>query len=82
MTTYTSLGERPLQHFYSIDIEEIDGSQTVFFNSTIHVEKRREVGRFSKSYKHDEILRDGSMIRRINMAYGKVTKSLDEDVPY
>lgn len=83
MTTYTSLGNRPLQHFYSIDIEDYgESGQKVFFNSTIHVERRVELPTsYGHSYTHAEILNDPALIRKINNRFGKVTKP-DFEAPF
>lgn len=82
MSTYTYLGGRPLQHFYSIEIVEEDGSQVVYFNSTIHVNRRAKMPTsYSTDFRHNEILHDGSLIRQINDRYGKVTKP-DAEAPF
>ena len=82
MTTYTSLGDRPLQHFYSIDIVDDGESQKVFFNSTIHVNRRVELPTsYGRTYTHAKILRDSSLIRQINDRYGRVTKP-DAEAPF
>lgn len=82
MSTYTYLGGRPLQHFYSIEIVEEDGSLVVYFNSTIHVNRRaRMPTSYGTGFTHGEILQDGSLIRQINDRYGKVTKP-DAEAPF
>ena len=82
MSTYTSLRGRPLLHFYSIDIESDGETQRVFFNSTIHVNKRTELPTsYSQDFSHNKILWDPSLIQQINDRYGKVTKP-DPESPF
>ncbi len=81
MARYHSLGDRRLLHFYSIDIEEQEGTQVVYFNSSIHVNKNNRMSlSFSMAYRHDEILRDRGLIRNINEKYGKVT--VPDEAPF
>ena len=82
MTTYTRLGGRPLLHFYSIDIETDGDTQRVYFNSTIHVNRRVELPTsYSTEYSHEEILHQDILVRQINERFGKVTKP-DPEGPF
>ena len=83
MTTYTSLRGRPLLSFYSIEIvDDGENGQKVFFNSTIHVNRRVELPTsYSHHFSHAEILSDPALIRQINDRYGKVTKP-DPEGPF
>ena len=75
MATYKYLGGRPLLHFYEIEIQEENGSLVVYFNSTIHVQRRaRMPTSYSTKFTHGQILHDASLIRQINERYGKVIK--------
>ena len=59
--TFHTIGNKQLRHFYSIDIEEMEGgSRVVFFNSKIHVNKRVQIGpgAYSSEFTYEEILKD------------------------
>lgn len=59
MKTVHAIGNKQLRSFYSISIEEKDDTRTVYFNSTIHVNKRTKVGPdYSREFTYEEILRD------------------------
>lgn len=64
---------KKLQHFYSIEIQEEGGTQWVYFNSTIHVDKRVKmpVG-YGLSYTHQQILNDHVLGKAIFDHYGDV----------
>lgn len=82
MKTYTYLGGRPLQHPYTIDIEEENGSQVVYFNSLFHVERRTRLPtQYSLEFTHAQILEDDTLIQQINKRYGKVTQP-DSEGPF
>lgn len=59
-TTFRTIGGKRLRHFYSIDIEEReDGTRSVYFNSTIHVNKRTKIGPdYGSEFTYAEILKD------------------------
>lgn len=74
MAIYKTLAGRPLQHFYSIEIVEENGGQTVYFLSTIHVNKRVKLDpTYSLDFTHEEILRDRYILQTIAKKYRKVT---------
>ena len=82
MATYKTLKGRPLLYFYSIDIETDGDTQRVFFNSTIHVNRRVELPTsYSTKYSHAEILHQDILVRQINERFGKVTKP-DPEGPF
>lgn len=57
--TFHTIGNDRLRSFYSIDIEEKDGTRSVYFNSAIHVNKRTKIGPdYGPDFSYDEILRD------------------------
>lgn len=60
MATFHTIGKAQLRRFYSIDIEEKDdGTRSVYFNSTIHVNKRTKIGPdYGRGFTYEEILRD------------------------
>lgn len=59
MKTFRTIGNKQLRGFYSIDIEEKDGTRSVYFNSTIHVNKRTKIGPdYSSDFSCREILAD------------------------
>lgn len=71
MANYRHLGGLPLRHFYNIDIEEENGSQVIYFNSEIHVEKRTRMPMsFSMEWAHHEILNDGQLLTQITERWG------------
>lgn len=70
---YHHLNGRPLQHFYWIEIVEEDGTQRVYFNSTIHVNRRSLMGvSYTTEFTHGEILRDRDLIESARSRYGDV----------
>lgn len=60
MPRFHQIGELGLRSFYSIDIEEEkDGTRVVYFNSSIHVNKRTRIGPgYGRGFTYEEILRD------------------------
>lgn len=59
MKTFHTVGDKQLRSFYSISIEEKDGTRIVYFNSMIHVVKRTKIGPdYSHEFTDEEILRD------------------------
>ena len=82
MTTYNYLRGRLLQSWYSIDIEQEEDSQVVYFNSTVHVKKRTRMPvTYGMEYAHGEILCDDTLIRALNQRFGKVTEP-DLEAPF
>lgn len=59
MQTFRTIGNKQLRSFYSIDIEEMDGTRRAYFNSAIHVNKRTKIGPdYSTDFSFSEILAD------------------------
>lgn len=59
MPRFHTIGSNQLRSSYSIEIVEKDGTQSVYFNSTIHANKRSKIGPdYGRGFSYDEILRD------------------------
>ena len=75
MAKYHHLKGVELQPWYSIDIERDEkvGVKRVFFNSTIHIQKRTGFTFcFDINISDDEILHDHNLARAIWNSYGAV----------
>lgn len=70
---YEYLNGKPLQKWYSIEIEHIPETKTkvVYFLSEIHVNRRVALNpSFSDEFRDAEILRDHDIISGIHARYG------------
>ena len=59
MPRFHNIGNNQLRNFYSIDIEKENDTRTVYFNSSIHVNKRVKIGpNYNSDFSYGEILKD------------------------